>query len=91
MNTQELTTLLKKLQTELESGQPVNDDLRASLRQLDQDIQAALGQGSPLSTSTSEETLEARAQALEARFEADHPYLASLVSDLIDKLGKMGI
>ena len=45
MNRTELEALLKKLQSELASGQPVDDELRASLRKLDEDIVQVLGAG----------------------------------------------
>lgn len=91
MNRSELEALLKKLQSELASGQPVDEALRTSLRQLDQDIQQVLGSGSPLSNTDSDETLAQRAQDIDARFSAEHPYLANTLRDVMDMLGKMGI
>ena len=91
MNRTELEALLKKLQSELASGEPVDEDLRASLRQLDQDIQQVLGSGSPLSESETEESLAQRAQEIDARFSAEHPYLANTLRDVMELLGKMGI
>lgn len=91
MDKQELASLLKKLQTELESGQPVDAQLKQQLQTLDQDIQKVLAQGSPLTGEASEATLEDRAQEIEARFATEHPYLASTLRDVMDTLGKMGI
>ena len=91
MNHSELEALLKKLHTELASGQPVDEALRASLRQLDQDIVQVLGSGSPLSNTESNESLAQRAQEIDARFSAEHPYLANTLRDVMDLLGKMGI
>jgi hypothetical protein len=91
MNRTEMEALLKKLQAELASGQAVDDELRASLRQLDQDIVRALGSGSPLADGDSEESLAQRAQEIDARFSAEHPYLAATLRDVMDLLGKMGI
>ena len=45
MNRTELEALLKKLQAELASGQPVDEELRASLRKLDEDIVQVLCAG----------------------------------------------
>jgi len=91
MDKQELASLLKKLQTELESGQTMDDSLRQDLQALDKDIQKVLGQSSPAATSDEEGSLNERAQELEARFSTDHPYLASTLRDVMDTLGKMGI
>lgn len=91
MDKQELASLLKKLQTELESGQPVDAQLKQQLQALNQDIQKVLAQGSPLTGEASESTLEERAQEIESRFAAEHPYLASTLRDVMDTLGKMGI
>lgn len=91
MDKQELASLLKKLQAELESGQNVDDSLKQDLKALDKDIQKALGQTSPAVSADEEASLNERAQELEARFSTDHPYLASTLRDVMDTLGKMGI
>jgi hypothetical protein len=93
MDKQELVSLLKTLQTQLESGQPIDNELRGSLQALDRDIQKVLAQGDAPSEdeSTEETSLNERAQELEARFAAEHPYLASTLRDVMDRLGKMGI
>lgn len=91
MNKQELAELLKKLQSELEAGPTVDDKLREQLQTLDQDIRKVLtGQGTA-ATEDSEGSLEERAQAIEARFASEHPYLANTLRDVMDTLGKMGI
>lgn len=90
MNRQELTDLLHKLQSALEAGPAVDDTLKVSLRQLDQDIQKLLTQGDSAAAADAS-TLNARAQELEARFETEHPVLASTLRDVMDTLGKMGI
>ncbi len=91
MDKQELASLLKKLQTELESGQAVDEQLKQSLQALDQDIQKMLAQGSPLTRPDDEASLGERAQEIEARFATEHPYLANTLRDVMDTLGKMGI
>ncbi len=91
MNRSELEALLKKLQSELASGQPVDEELRASLRKLDEDILQVLGAGSPLAETDNDESLAQRAQEIDARFSAEHPYLANTLRDVMDLLGKMGI
>ncbi|WP_290869569.1 DUF4404 family protein [Aquabacterium sp.] len=93
MDATELKTLLNKLKGELDSGQPVDPELRQLLHSLDQDIQQALRQ--PVSSTgdadDAEKSLSTQAQAIEARFAADHPYLANTLRDVLDTLGKMGI
>lgn len=91
MEKQELAALLKKLQAELESVQALDDSLKQSLQSLGQDIQKVLGQGTPPTPAADEASLNERAQELEARFAAEHPYLASTLRDVMDSLGKMGI
>jgi hypothetical protein len=91
MEKQELASLLKKLQAELESGQAIDDSLKQSLHTLDQDIQKVLGQTSPSAKPSDEASLNERAQELEAKFAIEHPYLASTLRDVMDTLGKMGI
>jgi len=91
MDKQELASLLKKLQAELESGQAMDDSLKQDLQALDKDIQKVLGQTNPVVGGDEDGSLNERAQELEARFSTDHPYLASTLRDVMDTLGKMGI
>ncbi|MFN3886420.1 MAG: DUF4404 family protein [Aquabacterium sp.] len=96
MDATELKNLLQRLKGELESGQTVAPELKSLLQDLDRDIQQALASspaGGPVATGTADDdgSLNARAQAIEARFAADHPYLASTLRDMLDTLGKMGI
>jgi hypothetical protein len=90
MNRQELTDLLQKLQSALEAGPAVDEGLKASLRQLDHDIQTLLTPDNT-AAATDAGSLNERAQELEARFETEHPVLASTLRDVMDTLGKMGI
>jgi hypothetical protein len=94
MDTQELASLLKKLQAELASGQPIDAGLRQSLETLDQDIRNALirkPQAGNAAATPADASLNERAQELESRFASEHPYLASTLRDVMDRLGKMGI
>lgn len=92
MDKTELSSLLKKLQAELElGGQTIDEGLKQQLQLLDQDIQKILVHGSALVRQDSEASLEERAQEIEARFASEHPYLASTLRDVMDTLGKMGI
>lgn len=103
MNRQELNALLEKLHAELAASPQVDDALKQSLQALDQDIQRVLsapGQeaGTAAATTPVADTdagdapdINVLAQTLEAKLEADHPYLVSTLRELMDRLGKMGI
>ena len=95
MDKQELASLLQKLQRELESGPAMDAGLRQSLQALGVDIQKALARdgGAPAAgqADADDNSLNERAQELEAKFAAEHPYLASTLRDVMDTLGKMGI
>lgn len=91
MDKQELTGLLAKLQTELESGQAVDEQLRQQLLALDQDIQKVLAKRADPTSGAVDASLSQRATEIEARFASEHPYLASTLRDVMDTLGKMGI
>lgn len=90
MEREELEALLTKLQTELESHPPVDAELRASLQELQQDITGMLSSDTPLA-ATADDSLAQRAQEIDARFSTEHPYLTSIVRDVMDLLGKIGI
>mgnify|MGYP003703964625 CR=1 FL=1 len=93
MNREELQQLLQRLQQGLADAPPMDAELRASLLRLDEDIRQALKpQGNDAAANEPEDgSLQERAQALETRFEAEHPTLAGTIRDLMDTLGKMGI
>lgn len=95
MNRQELNTLLAKLHTELAASPQVDDALKQSLQALDQDIQRVLAHSEPGAANEAapdtEPDINALAQTLEAKLEADHPYLVNTLRELMDRLGKMGI
>lgn len=88
MDRHELTSLLDKLRSELESGQAVDEQLRQSLRSLERDIQKVL---TDKPSAEGDDSLSERAQEIEARFATEHPYLATTLRDVMDTLGKMGI
>ena len=90
MDTKKLKATLLQLQAELESGGKLDPELQQLLKTLDQDIQMALA-NNEAAAEPEEATLSDRAQAIEARFSAEHPYLSTTLRDLMDTLGKMGI
>ncbi len=89
MDTTNLKTTLSQLHRELASGGKLDPELQQLIQTLDQDIQATLAKSAP--PAEAESTLSDRAQAIDARFSAEHPYLSSTLRDLMDTLGKMGI
>lgn len=95
MHRDQLHGLLQQLRQGLAEAPPMDSELRASLLQLDDDIQQALKPAADAQTdaanASTEDTLQARATALEARFEVEHPVLAGTLRNLMDSLGKMGI
>jgi Domain of unknown function (DUF4404) len=92
MNREELQQLLQQLHKGLADAPPMDADLRASLLQLDDDIRQALKPDDQAAANEAPgDSLQDRAEALEARFEVDHPVLAGTLRNLMDSLGKMGI
>ncbi len=93
MNREELQQLLLQLHKGLADAPPMDADLRASLLQLDEDIRQALkpDEAQTAANESPGDSLQDRAEALEARFEVDHPVLAGTLRNLMDSLGKMGI
>lgn len=89
MNTQALKDSLQQLRQHLESGGPIDAELKQLLITLDQDIHKVIaGQeaGEP-----HESALVERAQEVSAQLAAEHPVLESTMRQLADALGKMGI
>lgn len=91
MKHEELQALLQRLHHELREGSPISEALREPLATLHNDIEQALGDTAATASPAEGSQLTAQAQALEAQFAADHPVLASVLRDLMDRLGKMGI
>ncbi len=92
MNRTELDALLSKLKAALASTESVDASLRQSLETLDADIRQVLMQRpNEAAANDGEAPLSERAQEIEVRFAAEHPYLATTLRDVMDRLGKMGI
>jgi hypothetical protein len=87
MSTDALKDKLKELQAAIaEAGRDpdprADAELQQLLRQLDGDIRSLLHKDSELAS---------RAQSISARFAAQHPRLAPVLSELTDMLASMGI
>ncbi len=92
MKREELQQLLLQLHKGLADAPPMDADLRSSLLQLDEDIRQALKpEAQAAANEAPGDSLQGRAEALEAQFEVDHPVLAGTLRNLMDTLGKMGI
>ena len=82
MDTQQLKATLKRLHAELESTGSADQELKELLRELDDDIhrltekQASLGK---------------RLERSALSFEAEHPRIAMLMTELSDTLAKLGL
>ena len=91
MPKQALEENLKALHAELASAEDLDDNLRALLKQVAGDIEELLGNSSEKSANSSPDTLQARLKATTVKFEADHPRLSNILSDLTDTLTKLGV
>lgn len=88
MHTTELKALLRRLQHELDQLPSVDPSLQGQLSALEESIHAAMRKVSVLDD---DDAPHDRALAIEARLEADHPFLVHSMRQMVDSLGKMGI
>jgi len=93
---EDIRQALADLRRQLDSGAPLDSELRSQLAALDRDIHAALARqpltsddGAPLQPD--DEPLVDRARDATARLASAHPLLEATLRELADKLGKMGI
>ncbi|WP_374590135.1 DUF4404 family protein [Aquabacterium sp.] len=89
MNIQALKDSLQQLRQHLESGGPVDAELKQLLVTLDQDIHHVITKQE--AGEAHESALVERAQHVSAQLAAEHPVLESAMRQLADTLGKMGI
>lgn len=95
MSNEQLKSTLKELHRHLESaGGSVDGELKNLLQVLDSDIHELLQKESPAEDTAAdaeEGVLASRAQALAARFAAQHPQLEGALRQLGMTLERMGI
>ncbi len=89
MSADNLKESLKQLHANLETAGPVDPELKQLLQVLESDIQQLL-------CKEGEDTSEAsgladRAQAISAKFAAEHPHVEPVLRDLGNILSSMGI
>jgi hypothetical protein len=89
MSTEKLERTLKELHTALTANGPLTPELEELLRTLDSDIRATLVQ--QRTTPAQTVGLSARAQAISARFAAQHPRMEPVLRELADVLERIGI
>lgn len=77
---------LTRLHAELESVENLDEDTHALLRRAASDIEKVLGDDEADAHSP-----RAQLNEIAVRFEAEHPRLASILSELADTLSKLGI
>lgn len=88
MPSEQLKQTLTNLHKELASDQTVDPELQALLSTLDEDIQKLLtADTQPPETYAVTDA----AEALVARFAAEHPRLEALARELVASLAKMGV
>ena len=88
MANDDLRELLAQLHARLSRAGSLDADAREMLQTVSDDIENALADSdAPAAVSHEPQQLE----ALAARFEADHPALATVLRQIIDTLGKAGI
>ena len=96
MNPEEMLSILKSLQEELEDAESIHPDHRKSLQSLTHEIQETLASHSSANEvtavdSTATSTLSQRVKESVIEFEVRHPIIGGLVERLADGLAAMGI
>ncbi len=86
MSQERLRETLEALQQELESTQPSDEAARENLREAAGAIDAWLERAEPV-----DESLGDRLRDAVARFEGEHPTLASTIQRVVDALSDLGI
>jgi chromosome segregation ATPase len=82
MDSQQLKETLKRLHGELEATGSADQELKDLLRELDQDIHRL---------TERHESPGRRLEQAALEFEAEHPRVAALLSELADTLAKLGL
>ncbi|MGS0741827.1 DUF4404 family protein [Glaciimonas sp. GG7] len=95
MTIDNLKESLQKLHASLESGAPVDAEIKALLETLDADIQKVLAKDRAAAIDTSDDEVSSdlvkQAQKISARLAVRHPHLEPVFREIADTLTKMGI
>ena len=89
MDKQHLQGMIEKLHRELASTDSIDDDSRALLQELAQDVEKLAG--STESSTEKHGTTTGQLQNAAVKFESEHPKLSMALGEVIDALGKLGI
>jgi len=82
---------LADLHDELAAASDLDPALRRQLREVADEIETLLGAPPTAPTSPEEGQLQERIRLATVEFEAEHPRLARVMSDVADTLTKLGI
>lgn len=96
MNPEEMLTILKSLDAELENAESIHPDHRKSLQSMTHEIQKKLASGALTDGASSPDaeaaaTLSQQIKDAVIEFEVRHPIIGGLVERLTDGLAAMGI
>jgi hypothetical protein len=90
MDAKELRKLIEKLQTEIRQAKTVNEKNQEMLIQLDSEIHELLSRTGGNKVDINPSTIKRLEDALH-HFEATHPALTNIISQLLDDLSSVGI
>lgn len=86
MTTDRIREVLAELSRELERAEDVDADVRHTMRELQQRVEAL-----EQSENTAAESMLDHVKELESKFAASHPVLERTARELVDAIAKMGI
>ena len=89
MESERLQKLIASLHEELSSSSTVDDQTRALLKKLTQDIENIDHNGD--SAAGQKESIANQMEETAVKFETDHPKLSMALGEIVDALGKLGI
>ena len=87
MDKNEIQSLLKRLQSELQ-GAELDEETRRLMSELDADIHDMLDPDTP---DVEADPILERAREIEANFRADHPTAVRILNEVMASLARMGI
>jgi hypothetical protein len=91
MPREKLRRLLNRLHEELTDAPPMDDTERAMLRDIAEDIRSVLSAEGDLAETATEPNLTRSLGEATAQFEASHPRLVSVLTQISDLLRSIGI
>jgi len=89
MDQQQLQGTIEKLHRELASADSVDEESRALLQKIVQDVEKLAGDAE--AAGVEHQTTAGQLENAALRFESEHPKLSMALGEVIDALGKLGI